>query len=342
MEKKMMLAVIGGTLAMFAFNGCYTQVASISDNDESSEYVSDMDTSGGGNTVNNYYGSDSYRDWRYQTSFRFYRHTPYWAVSVGWNDPLWYDDFDYGYGYGWDPWYRSACWDPYGFHPWYRTPGYPPYGIYSGRYYGDPYYYGSGFYGIPVTIYSGSTLPERRRTSGPSRGDAPQRPLSSPGGTTIGASTPPAGSWSTRPHPFNEGGTEVRPEAKPRTRPSQETPWWVRSERQRAQKNAEAQTVVPATGRRNNAGTSAEQPQIKRERPRPVPRESVPNDAAPQRRPRQEATPAPRQNPPAERPSRPPETRERQQNREAVSAPSRETPRSAPAVESTPRARKVE
>ena len=340
MKKNLWLMAVAASILPFALNGCYTQVVSTGEGDDSEVYSqpSSDDTTGGPVTVNNYYGSDSYRDWRYQSSFRYYPHRPYWLWSIGWNDPYWYDNYDPGYNMGWDAWGEWG-YNPYRHYPWSYYSGWPPYTYYSDYGYGNPYYYGRSIYGIPVYSYGGTSVPERRRSDGPTRGgDNTVRPT---GGTILAAPAPSTGTAIARPNRPGDGAGEVRPEAKPKIRPSQETPWWLRTDRPRGNTgNTEAQ-AVPEGRRRPVGGTTSTQAEIRRDRSRPTAKSSVPTDAIPTRRPRNEGTAT---TPPPSRPA----TRERpQQNREAVSAPSREAPRSAPAPsapqrESAPRSRKAE
>lgn len=338
MKKNLWLMVVAASMLPFVLNGCYTQMAAVGDGDNREDYSqsSSDDTTGGPVTVNNYYGSDSYRDWRYRTSFRFYHQRPYWAWSIGWNDSYWYDDYDPWYNAGWDPWGYTS----YGYHPWYHYPGYQPYGFYSGWDQGGSYYHGRSIHGIPVYSYGGTSVPPRRRSDGPTRGDGVARPAAGFGGTTLAAPAPSTGTAIARPNRPGNGAGEVRPEGRMRTRPSQETPWWQRTNRPGNNSgNTEAQ-AVPDIRRRPAGGNASTQPQVKPVRSRPGGNSSVPTAATPQRRPRNGSTP---QQPPPSRPA----TRERPQSRESVNVPSREAPRSAPAPsaprrESAPRSRKAE
>ena len=341
MKKNLWLMAVAASMLPFALNGCYTQVASVGDSDDREDYSqsSSYDTTGGQDTVNNYIGSDSYQDWRYRSSFRYYPHRPYWLWSIGWNDPYWYDDYDPWYNTGWDAW-GGWGYTSYGYHPWYHYPGYPPYGFYSGWDQGGSYYHGRNIHGIPVYSYGGTAVPPRRRSDGPTRGgDNTVRPVVGFGGTTLASPIPSTGTAIARPIRSGDGTGEVRPVAKPRIRPSQETPWWQRTNRPRNSGNTEVQ-AVPEVRRRPSGGNASTQPQVKPVRSRPGGNSSVPTDAAQQRRPRNGSTP---QQPPPSRPA----TRERPQSRESVNVPSREAPRSAPAPsapqhESAPRPRKAE
>lgn len=328
---------VAASMLPFALNGCYTKMAAVGDDENSDTYgqYSDYDTTGGQVTVNNYFGSDSYRDWRYRSSFRYYPHQPYWLWSTGWNDPYWCDDYDPWCNTGWDAW-GGWGYSPYWQHPWSRHPGWPPYTYYSEYGYGNPNYYGSSIHGIPIYSYGGASVSPRRRDAGPTRGgDVTVRPVGALGGAPLASPVPSTGAAIARPSLAGDKSNEVRTEARPKTRPSQETPWWLRTVTPRSKNTGSTDAqAMPEARRRPTGGSASTQPQVKRDRPRPTGNRSVPTDATSQRRPRNGST---SQQPP---PSRP-------QSRESVNAPSRQAPRSAPASStpphgSTARSRKAE
>jgi hypothetical protein len=304
-------------LAAMALSGCYTQLAT-SDNEDrpadSQEYTS-ADTGVGPTIINNYYGSDAYREWQYRTSFRYFSYSPHMMWDIGWSDPF-YDAY-------WDPWYT-----PYAPYPWHNPYWSRPY-YYSDWYTANPYYYPGGYYGIPVIAYGNSAafVAPRRRTTGSLRGgDAG----SIRGGT---AAIPPPATGGVMRKDLNEAtriraaavpNAEVKTESPKRVRQTEETPWWVRMNQERraaASVGTQGTDAAQVRRRASTTGTAVTPPQ-RRTAERPA---ATSSDAARERRQRPQTTPAPRQEPP--RRVAPPE---RTQQREAVPEQRREAPRYTP------------
>ncbi|MDP1678156.1 MAG: hypothetical protein Q8L88_14970 [Bacteroidota bacterium] len=201
------------------FSGCYTELATVEQNDR--EYVYDADTTfeEGSTTVNNhYYLDDSYRRSRLRASFHYY-----YPENNSWigayynsyfNDPYW------GmrpWSWAYDPWYgyypaTTWCYTPPYYDPWY--PHYP----YGGYY---PVYYPN-----PVYVSTQPATPPRIRTEGSSRDgnrtDVRSRPIVTPSTET------PVTTTRTR------GGVdkEVVPSQTPVRTRGNDVSWWDRKDKE--------------------------------------------------------------------------------------------------------------
>ena len=229
--KKIISSIVGTAIVSMAmiFSGCYTQLATMdegSDQADASSYRSvesdtTVDTSSGTTVVNNYFGDDAYREWRFRSTFLFY--SPSYAYGDGWYDPWGYEGYSY-----WDPWYGFALYP--GIY-WYGRNWYPPYWYFpSHAYYG----YRGGYHDFRGFAYGDSRQPGRIRTDGPSRGsegDRPRGTLGSPIGSV------PASGVAARTRSQGEGraASAVSPGAH---RQRAETPWWVRLQNNQVANNA--------------------------------------------------------------------------------------------------------
>ena len=219
MRMKIMMKYLGlpGLLvAGLFFAGCYTQLQSMSDDDNradepDSSYAQAVDTAGGGSAAD--FADDNYREWRYRTAFTYYSPSPY-----GW-----------GVAYTYDPWYDD-CWYPYspwyGYGYWYPTLVYP-YPYWYPHYWNHDYFY-AGYYGgwgHGSGGYHGGFVGGRERFVGNTRGtDGLYRPR----GVAGGGSIPVASSEGTgRSRPSSPTTAAPAPPAT-RSRASQEVPWWER------------------------------------------------------------------------------------------------------------------
>jgi len=146
-----LLSCVG--LFLLIFSGCYTQLASMRDEQEGDEEYTTTGQQNNDSIISENEGGE-YRDesgccedsYRPHVGYSYYYPSSYWpsaAFSLAYADPWFYD-------YAW----RYSSWYNYYSPAWYPYYGYSPY------YYNPAYYYGYD-YGYGTTVHSGG-----RRTDG--------------------------------------------------------------------------------------------------------------------------------------------------------------------------------
>ena len=192
-------------LLLFVLSGCYTQVATVREEqpqarqdydtlqDHPEGYAAEGDTNYEENenppVVNNYYGNG----WHPWAGFNYYYPSYYWpsyAFGVAYNDPWFYDSY-----WAYDPWW---CGTPY--------IGYP----YYGSYYSRPAFYGYGIYSPYYHHYyaNGGTF-HGTRIFGSARGSV--RRGAAAGGTDYRGASTNTGSTSSLPAPAALSRSRVDP-----------------------------------------------------------------------------------------------------------------------------------
>jgi hypothetical protein len=234
--------------------GCYTQFATYEDDrtDEESYTSTEPDTtvdeSSRSTIINNYYGDDSYRDWRYRFSFSYY-YPSRQAFGIGWSD-YYFDDYWFWRDF-YGPYYTVVYPYPYWYRPYwyYNTNLWWPY--YGGGY-SDPYY-------TSITKNRGE-----RQDPGVTRGNEG-------GGIGTGrnretmpppATTNPGGTVSIPSEPVRSpriADVEPATAEKPKLKNRDDTPWWERLRR-------DSQTAAPEKrqqARTDYGATDVRKPTVK-------------------------------------------------------------------------------
>lgn len=318
--------------SIVAFSGCYTELATVEQNDRDYAYDSDTTYQEGSTTINNhYYLDDDYRRSRLRVSFHYY-----YPENTSWiggyynsffNDPYW----------GMRPW--SWTYDPwYGYYPtYYPMVGCYPYDPWHPYY--PPVVYYPGYYSAPVYVNNQPAVPPRIRTDGSSRDPNNNiirtRPIAPPTETQV-----------TTIRTGRGDGKDVIPSQPIIRKRDNEVSWWDRRDKEQPKE------ALPVERPRNNRPqVSPESPSkgndeaIPTGRPRetgrsgytPSQRPTTPSgDAKPVERPREVRRPT---YTPAPKPSAPsndakPVDRPRQSGRQSYNPPSQSAP-SAPAQSSS-------
>ena len=266
------------------FSGCYTELATVEQNDRDVAYDSDTTYEEGSTTINNhYYLDDDYRRSRLRTSFHYYypENTSWIGVYYNsyFNDPYWgMREWSWTY----DPWY--------GYYPtYYPTWGCPPYNPWHPYY--PPVVYYPGYYPSPVYVSTQPATPPRIRTEGPSRDgnrtDIRTRPISTPSGET----------QVTAIRTGRENDKEVVPAAPVVRKRGNEESWWDRRDKEQpkeARPVDRPRTVrnprnIEKQNRGNEEAVSTDKPrEVRRPTVTPVPKQSTPNtESRPADRPRE-------------------------------------------------------
>ena len=254
---KSVLRLCGFAAVAALFAGCYTELATIEQNDQ--QYVSDSDTAyeNGNTTINNhYYLDDDYRRSRFRVSFNYY-----YPTYSPWISSYYYSYFD-------DPY-----WGMYPRPMWGYDPFYPHYGgcLYPSPYY-DPWYpyyspvaYYPGYF--PSSVYGNNPgTPNRTRTGGSTRdpqSDIRSRPLPS----TIPQTDPsiPVTSTGTR---LRDNG-EALPAGTVDKGRTPEKPWWEKMNTDRPTRVADEgrPTAIERKGTRSSGESVPAYTPPVRERP---------------------------------------------------------------------------
>lgn len=155
MKTKLIILTLLSCVGLFLliFSGCYTQLASMRDEQEGDEEYTTTGQQNNDSIISENEGGE-YRDesgccedsYRPHVGYSYYYPSSYWpsaAFSLAYADPWFYD-------YAW----RYSSWYNYYSSAWYPYYGYNPY------YYNPAYYYGND-YGYGTSLYSGG-----RRTDG--------------------------------------------------------------------------------------------------------------------------------------------------------------------------------
>jgi hypothetical protein len=326
-----MKTVRNSLLAVFSivvFSGCYTELATVEQNDREYAYDSDTTVDEGSTTINNhYYLDDDYRRSRLRVSFHYY-----YPENTSWiggyynsffNDPYW------GmrpWAWSYDPWYGYypayyPTWGCYPYDPWH--PYYPPVAYY-------PVYYPT-----PIYVNNQPAAPPRIRTEGSSRdgnnGDVRSRPI-----------TPPTEVQTTTIRTGRGNEKDVTPVATPVRKRDNEVSWWDRRDTEQPKEaqpvNRPREIRNPTSpekqGKRNDESVPTEQPRgTGRPTYTPAPKESTPdNESRPVDRPREVRrptyTPAPKSSVPKE--DAKPVERPRQSGRQSYNPPPAQSAPSAP------------
>jgi hypothetical protein len=225
--KKFIFGIFGGVVAVslaIALSGCYTQLATTDegyDQENESAYApvesdTTVDTTSGSTVINNYFGDDAYRDWRFNSSFMYYYPSYPW-----WDNDYWYEPtFGLAIFPGSYWWYGRNWYPPY----WY----FPSYSFY-GNYGGGAYYHNYRGYG-----YGGLG---RIRTGGSSRGYDDSRSYGVVGAR--GSASAVAVSGRTRDQVAPRTASAVSSNTQ---RQRAETPWWVRLQQDQVSGKSNATT----------------------------------------------------------------------------------------------------
>jgi len=313
------------------FSGCYTELATVEQNERDYAYDSDTTYEEGSTAINNnYYLDDDYRRSRLRVSFHYY-----YPENTSWiggyynsyfNDPYW----------GMRPW--SWTYDPwYGYYPsYYPTWGCLPYYDPWHPYY-PPIVHYPGYYPSPVYVSTQPKTPPRIRTEGSSRDgnstDVRSRPIPSPSSETQ-ATTIRKGRGDEK---------EAIPVSTPIRKRGNDVSWWDRrdNEQSKEAKPVNRPRIVrnpnapEKQSRGNEEATPVDRPrETRRPTYTPSPKPSAPNDESrPVERPRETRRPT---YTPAPKPSAPnndarPVERPRESRRESYSPPAQQSTPSAPA-----------
>ena len=243
-------------VTVLLFSGCYTELATVEQNDR--DYASDSDTTyeEGSTTINNhYYLDDDYRRSRLRVSFHYY-----YPENTSWigayynsyfNDPYW----------GMRSWYWS--YDPwYGYYPsyYYPTWGCPPYDPWYPYYHPVVYY--PGYYSSPVYVSNQPANTPRIRTEGSSR-DA-----NATGIRSREIAPPSSETQVTTIRTDRRNDKDVLPETTPVRKRGNEESWWERKDNEQVKearpvdkpRDGRSPRVSEKQSRGNEEPVSVEQP----------------------------------------------------------------------------------